>query len=238
MSHREPGTLDAVWRYPVKSLLGERLPRADVEARGLVGDRAWAVVTERGKLGSGKHTRRFERVDGLAGLTATWPSGAAPRIRLPSGAEVVAGTPDADRALSEVLTRTVTVAPEGEVRHHDDGAVHLLTRASLAWLEERLPWAGIDERRFRANLIIAGSGTGTVEDDWVGRELRVGDEVVLRVTHRVERCRMTTLAQEDLPHAAEVLRTLAREHDACLGVYAAVVSGGTVAVGDRISWVD
>jgi uncharacterized protein YcbX len=112
----EPGTLDAVWRYPVKSLLGERLPRASVEARGLVGDRTWAVVTSRGKLGSGELTRRFERVDGLAGLTATWPSGAAPRVRLPSGAEVVAGTPDGDRALSEVLGRTVMLAPESEVR--------------------------------------------------------------------------------------------------------------------------
>ena len=53
------GTVESIWRYPVKSLGGERLTSVDVEARGLAGDRRWAVRDAEGKVGSGKTTRRF-----------------------------------------------------------------------------------------------------------------------------------------------------------------------------------
>jgi uncharacterized protein YcbX len=52
-------------RYPIKSLLGERLSTVEVDQRGLVGDRLWAVRDADGKLGSGKNTRRFRRMPGL-----------------------------------------------------------------------------------------------------------------------------------------------------------------------------
>ena len=49
-------------RYPIKSLLGERLVTVDVGDRGLAGDRLWAIRDGDGKLGSGKNTRRFRRM--------------------------------------------------------------------------------------------------------------------------------------------------------------------------------
>jgi uncharacterized protein len=55
-----------LWRYPVKSLLGERLQAIEVEARGLQGDRRFAVTDRHGKIGSGKTTRRFRLLPGLS----------------------------------------------------------------------------------------------------------------------------------------------------------------------------
>ena len=58
-------TVAELWRYPVKSLLGEQLQEVQVEERGVVGDRLYAVTDRRGKLGSGKTSRRFRRLEGL-----------------------------------------------------------------------------------------------------------------------------------------------------------------------------
>jgi uncharacterized protein len=66
------GSVAELRRYPVKSLTGEVLRAADVDVRGLVGDRAWAVTDTDGRFGSGKTTRRFRRMDGLLQLTATY----------------------------------------------------------------------------------------------------------------------------------------------------------------------
>ena len=59
------GEVAALRRYPVKSLRGEELERLEVDGRGPVGDRLWALVDEQGKLASGKPTRRFRKVPGL-----------------------------------------------------------------------------------------------------------------------------------------------------------------------------
>ena len=61
-----------VWRYPVKSLGGQRVGASLVNDRGLLGDRLWAVRDEDGKLGSGKDSRRFRRMEGLLGVTARY----------------------------------------------------------------------------------------------------------------------------------------------------------------------
>src|SRR4051794_24386312 len=97
---------------------GEPLTEAGVETRGLAGDRAWAVVAGDGRLGSGKTSRRFTRVDGLLACTAVY-DGATPVITLPGGDVVRAGDPHADARLSAALGRTVTLRPEGAVSHFD-----------------------------------------------------------------------------------------------------------------------
>lgn len=62
------GTIERIWRYPIKSTGGELLGEAAVDARGLVGDRLYAVRDAEGKFGSGKSTRRFRRMPGLLHL--------------------------------------------------------------------------------------------------------------------------------------------------------------------------
>jgi len=119
------------------------------------------------------------------------------------------------------------------VSHFDAGAVHLLTTASLRWLQSREPASRIDARRFRPNCVLEVEGEGLIEDAWPGQDIRLGNTVVLHIVERTERCVMPNLAQDDLPTDSAILRSLADGNAACLGVYAAVLQPGTVSQGDH-----
>jgi len=224
-----------VLRYPVKSLGGEALAACEIGARGLAGDREWAVVTRDGGVGSGKTTRRFRAVEGLLSLAAAL-DGDVPVVTLPDGSRVRADDPDAEGRLSAALGRPVRLAREGGVAHHDDAPVHLCTTAGLAALGALAgPEAG-DARRYRPNLVLDVPGSGHLEDGWVGRRLRVG-EVELAVTGRTVRCVMVTAAQQRMAAHPGLLRALAAERDLCAGVYADVVVPGLVREGDAVSLI-
>jgi MOSC domain-containing protein len=98
----------------------------------------------------------------------------------------------------------------------------------------------IDRRRFRPNLYVdTGSGPGRfVEDEWLGRDLAVGSEVVLGDFEPTLWCVTSTLAQEELPRDPSVLRTAAQHHRGCLGVYCSVRSPGVVRAGDPVMLLD
>ena len=218
-------------RYPVKSLVGERLEVADVVERGLRGDRLWAVVDEDGKLGSGKSSRRFRRLDGLLDLAAAY-DGDVPVITFPDGRAVRADDAGVHDALSHHVGRPVRLAREAEVSHFDDGPVHLVTTASLRAVEESLGEPA-DPRRFRPNLVVdTGDAVGLVEDAWVGNRVHLG-EVVLEVTDRMPRCVMVNLPQVGLG-ATRILDALGDLNDAHLGVLATVVTPGRVRVGQEV----
>lgn len=226
-------------RYPVKSMLGEVLPAADVGDRGIVGDRVWAVRDPDGKFGSGKSTRRFRRMPGLFALRA-YATQRAPIVELPDGRHFAADDPDGHRAVGEVLGRTVTITPEGDVPHHDEGPVSLITTAALrrlAVLTGGEPGStGIDPLRFRANLLIDLPGTGFPEENWPGRLLRVGPEVVLRPVRQLTRCAMIDMAQGRADQRNDLLKALAEHHDLAFGVFGTVEREGRVTVGDVCSW--
>jgi uncharacterized protein YcbX len=200
-------------------MLGERCEELWVDARGAAGDRLYAVRDAEGKLGSGKNSRRFVRLEGLLGFRA---DGDPPTIRFPDGRSVHAEDPAIHGALSAALRAPVTLAREAEVRHHDAEPIHLVTTGSLKRL-------GADERRFRPNLVI-----DTAEDAaaWEGRTLQMGG-VTLKVAYRTERCVMITMAQSELGDEPGLLRRLGS--DPLFGVYAEVVSSGRVARGDRVA---
>ncbi|WP_260613868.1 MOSC domain-containing protein [Streptomyces sp. WAC07061] len=83
------GTVERIWRYPVKSTGGEAVEESAVDPRGLVGDRLYAVRDAEGKFGSGKSTRRFRRMPGLLQLRSRYPGGsdtALPELLDPDGA--------------------------------------------------------------------------------------------------------------------------------------------------------
>ena len=99
-------------------------------------------------------------------------------------------------------------------RFSDYAALHLITTATMARLAELRPESKFNARRFRPNVTIATpeGETGFVENDWVGRELAIGDEVRLRISDPTPRCSVPTLAQESLEKDPQVLRTLV-EHN-------------------------
>jgi hypothetical protein len=229
-----------LWRYPVKSLQGERVDAAEVGSEGLAGDRQWAL---------------FDTSTGL-GLTARRvPDLLFASARLvPDGVEVVLpdGTVTTDDAvLSAWLGRPVTLraAAEttGERRYENPsdvradgeygwdafdgagGAFHdsSRTRVSLVSTGTLGDW---DRRRFRSNVLLDGAG----EDDLVGRRVHLG-EAELDVVQRVPRCVMVTRPQAGgIGRDTSVLKTVHRERDGDLAVAAVVARVGTVAVGDEL----
>lgn len=106
------GTVRELWRYPVKSMLGERLDSADVDDGGLSGDRRFAVVDrETGRVGSAKQPSRWRRLLQVR-AEAGGPGGV--RLRLPDGRAVSSDDPAVDGILSEFLGRPVTLAGRAE----------------------------------------------------------------------------------------------------------------------------
>ena len=233
------GSVVALWRYPVKSMLGETLGEAEFSGRGISGDRAYGVLDgESGQLRNAKRSgwqnlfsfaARFEGGAGVVGTPSL-------RISAPDGRVVAGDHPDRDRLLSEAFGREVTIEDAGEEPFFDLGPVHLLTTASLEKLREFYGGGDFDARRFRPNVVVETDvgEAGFVEDGWVGRALRLGEEVVLEVTDPVARCVMTTLAQGELPKDPKIMSTTYRYNDNNVGVYARVVRGGRVRRGDRV----
>ncbi|MBV9291756.1 MAG: MOSC domain-containing protein, partial [Frankiales bacterium] len=104
----------------------------------------------------------------------------------------------------------------------DAADLHLVSAAEVV---------GWDLRRFRPNVVVDWPGS---LDELVGERIRLGT-VVADVTQRTRRCAMPTARQPGLSKDVGVLRTIARQRDMCLGVYAQVVRGGAVHVGDVLS---
>lgn len=217
-------------RYPVKSMGGESLDAVEVDDRGLVGDRWWAVEDPEGRFATGKDTRRFRRRDPVFGYAAaTTDAGVVVRR---GDAAWRAGDPALDADLSAAMGLPMRVAVEADVPHFDDGAVSLIGTASLAWCEANLD-VDADRRRVRPNVVIE-TAEPFVEETWLGRVVRIG-AVELRVTQRIERCRTVDLPQDGVPATTQLLKALGRTRDVCLGVYAEVVRPGRIAVGDAVT---
>lgn len=217
----------ALWRYPVKSMLGEQCAEVEIEPRGVRGDRRFAVRGADGRLGSGKSSHRFRLIDGLFTFSARYV-GEWPEITFPDGRRLRGDDAQIDSALSQALGQPVTLAREHAIPHFDDSPIHFVTTGQLDWLRMRLPGSRIDERRFRPNLLI-----DSAETSWVGRTLQIG-QAKLHVTATTGRCGMTTFAQTDLPADPKILRCIAQEADEQFGVYADVVQAGTISRGDEV----
>jgi len=228
------GQLAQLWRYPVKSLRGERCTALRIGSRGVEGDRLYAVRDAQGKLGSGKNTRRFSRMDGLLRLSAHYEGDTA-YVRFPSGDCLCADASVVHCALSAQLGQPVTLVRESDIAHFDDAPLHILTTASLNWLQTILPASAVDARRFRPNLLLDVAGCEPLEQSWVGRRLKVGDELELALCAATERCVMVTLPQSELLEDAAVLHALALRAERCLGVYARVLVPGVAQEGDSVA---
>ncbi len=142
-----------------------------------------------------------------------------------------------DARLSAFLRTDVRLREEADISHFDASPVHLLTTSALAWINGRgglKPCA--DVRRFRPNVLldVASTNSQREEDGWIGQRLEVEGSVNLIVTDTADRCVMTMMPQPGLLRAPNVLRAVAREANGRFGVYASVLRGGRLAVGDFV----
>ncbi len=225
-----------LFRHPVKSVSGEELDAVDVDPRGVVGDRAWAVYTEDGGMGSGKNSARFRKVDGLLHWASELSDPAAePVLVSPDGTRFPAGSAAAAEALTATFGRPLVPRAEGDVMHFDDSPLHLVTTSALRTLGAEAGGA-VDVRRLRANVLVdTGDAGGWPEDGWIGHDLALGDEVVLRITEPMPRCVMIDMSHRGVDAGPGLLKPLGRTHQVTLGVQAEVVRAGRLCVGDTVT---
>ena len=240
------GRVVALWRYPVKSMAAEELDGTDVSWHGLAGDRRWAFVRD-GQVRSGFPWLTIRERPELAHYRPRFtepgrPDASPARVRTPSGGDLDV----ADPALAAELGPGVRVIKQNR-GVFDTMPLSLLTTQTLAGLGRLVSpdlagtdlagtdLAGTDlaAGRFRPNLLVDAPGRDFPEDAWVGRVLRIGG-LRMRVDQRDQRCVMVTIDPVTLRRNPAILRAIARERDARLGVYGSAVEPGRVAVGDPV----
>ena len=202
-----------LWRYPVKSMRGERLERAEVLADGFAGDRLLRLEDERGLLTA----RRKQR---LVGVETGVDASGEPQVEGAAwDSDAVAGR------IRELAGPEARLVPTGDGKRFDAAPVLVCTDGALSA-------HGADRRRFRPNVVLSGV-EGLAEREWLGGELRVG-EATLRVVEPCERCAVTTIDPDTIEIDPDVLRRVNEEFAGVMGMYCAVVKPGTIAVGDEV----
>ena len=227
----------ALWRYPVKAMLGELLDAVEIGPAGCTGDRRWIVVDAR--TGERIANKRGPTDPRLRACRAELVEDRL-RVTLPDG-EVLEGA-EIEAALSELLERPVRLEVGA---HHDFAPIHFITTSTLASLRALAPESDWDVRRFRPNLVLDDGAPveGFAEDGLLGGRLRGPSGLELTVELPTPRCVVPTRAQDGLPADPGILRTLVREHridlgpvgrQGCAGAYAEVARAGRVRVGERL----
>jgi len=203
-----------LWRYPVKSLAGERLQRAEVTPNGIVGDRIVHVRDARGRVITARTRPR------LLALHATLD---------PDGEPLIDGrlwaAPESAAAVREAAGAGTTLARYEGPERFDVLPLLVATDGAIAAL-------GVDGRRLRPNIVIGGVA-GVAERQWPARRLRIGD-VVISMEKLRGRCVMTTWDPDTQVQDLSVLRRIVDDFDGTMALDSAVISGGTIAVGDPV----
>ncbi len=232
------GSVEAIFRYPVKSMGGERVEAAELGWHGVEGDRRLAL-------------RRMQDRSGFPWLTAS---------KLP---ELVTFTPQRGEATQADLPTHIRT-PNGEVlpvfgeelaaeigrgygspvemmqsKHgiFDDASISVIASDTVREIG-RLAGQALDARRFRPNVVVRLLQAGAFqEDSWVGRALSFGEEVggaAIAVTMRDLRCSMVNLDPDTAKSAPEVMKAIVRANQNYAGVYGTVTRAGRIAVGQGV----
>ncbi len=209
-------TVGALWRYPVKTLAGERLDTAELTTNGIVGDR---TVHVRGPEG----VRTSRRHHNLLGLHATLG---------PDGEPLVDGLPWTS---PEVLARVRAAAGPDATLARYDGPERFDVLPLLVATDGAIASFGRDARRLRPNIVINGVD-GMDEITWPGAELHIGDTVIALDSRR-GRCPMTTVDPDTLAVDRAVLNDIITRFDGKLALNAEVRRPGAISVGDAVELV-
>ena len=229
------GRVAGLWRYPVKSMAPEQLDCAEVSWHGLAGDRRWAFIRD----GQERSGFPWLTIRGLPELVHYRPRFAEPGrpdasltlVRTPSGGELDVAGPALAALLAASYGAGVRVIKQNR-GVFDTMPLSLISAQTVASLG-RLAGADLAASRFRPNILVDAPGYDFPEDAWVGRVLRIGG-LRMRVDQRDKRCVMVTIDPETLLRNPAVLRAIARERDARLGVYGTTVEPGRVVAGDPV----
>jgi uncharacterized protein YcbX len=259
------GVVESLWRYPVKSMSGEQMATAFMGFSGIYGDRCFAFRSSAAPKGapylSGSvqnqlvryrpHYRYPERAaappnltDAMSVVPSTTPTNGdendlALDVVTPSGRVLAIDDPALVESLGEGISETNHLKLVRSDRALTDcRPISLISLQTIRQLETELA-VPLDKRRFRAN-VYAGltSNRGYEEDEFIGRTLRIGARAMIVILERDLRCKIISLDPDTGEHNPDILRLVARVHDAFAGVYCAVLVEGILTQGDPIQLLD
>jgi MOSC domain-containing protein len=206
-----------IWRYPVKTMAGEKLERAGVGSLGIEGDRVVHVENSKGRLITSRSHPRFLGHKGSLG---------------PHGEIMVDGRPWDN---PEVASEVVDIAGPGAKLVRYDGAERFDVLPLLVATDGAIAAFGHDHRRLRPN-IVTGGVEGLTEGEWPGACLRIG-KVFIGVQDLRLRCIMTSYDPDTLVQDKEITRDIYKRFDGKLALNCFVIEGGEIAVGDEVQLV-
>lgn len=254
------GSVVATWRYPVKGMRGEEMDKMFLSYAGVYGDRVFAFRSPGAMPGFPYHTAR-EQEDLL--LYRPKFRHADQAAQPPNLVEADAIAPGITPIFGEREAFAVDVVkPDGAVvpiedaglleeikESRDDGAdvtlvycdrpqtdcrpISLFSLSSARQLSDELGLP-IDVRRFRANLCIDLEAGGFAENALLGKNLKIGEKVVISILERDPRCKMIALDPDTGDHNPKILQHVTQAHEGHAGLYAAILTEGVVRPGDPI----
>jgi uncharacterized protein YcbX len=260
------GTIESLWRYPVKSMAGAEVPEVFLGFSGIYGDRCYAFKNSAARKGTPYLTastqprmllyrpqfrfaeRAFQppnliEAESISpGITPDYGDGEDMVLDIvtPSGETISVEDP----ALIELLKIGISEKNGLKLVRSDRSLtdcrpVSLISTATVTQIESEIGFH-IDKRRFRANIYVnfASDRLGFAEDRFVGRRLRIGSKAEIMVLERDPRCKMISLDPDTGEHDPEILRKVVKEHSNLAGVYCAVLVEGLLKRGDVIEMAD
>ncbi len=255
------GTIESIWRYPVKGMKGQEIPHVYTSFSGLMGDRIYGVIAADGDPAFPWHTGRdheefvlYEATFSSGGEDLLVPKdlaafeGLAPGIHpIYPDAEafkVAVKTPEGEifDIESEAFVKALEATTERSLRvhvtqmgQHDCRPLSIFSLSAAAKLSEETGME-VDKRRFRANFYVEWEN---LEDPFyefslVGKTLKIGDKLEVAVIERDPRCKMITIDPDTADESPKLLQHVSRAHGGDAGVFAAVLQEGRVNKGDPI----
>ncbi len=284
------GKVDSIFRYPVKSMMGEKIEETCVTSNGVLGDRVWAVRDEvRGGIRGAKKIPQLMQLSAACIVEPTEYGSDPAAVTLADGEVIRTDDQNINARLSQALDHKVTIwpiMPKEQLDHYRRGApdsddletelrqvfgrtadeplpdlsifppeileyesppgtyfdafpLLILSKKSLAAMNQRQPASIFDRKRFRPNLLIEdfNSVGDFPEEAWEGFRLKVGS-AVLKAEVVCPRCVVTTHGFEKLPKDPSIMRGLVKENNGNLGLYASVEEAGKISEGDKITRID
>jgi uncharacterized protein len=233
------GYIEALFRYPVKSMRGEVLTAANLGWHGIGGDRRLALrrLDDRSVfpwLTAGKHPDLVLYTP----LSREERPGEEPptHVRTPAGEEL---TVFGGELAEDISRRCGMHVQMMQLKHgiFDDATISLITSTTAAEVT-RLAGVCADVRRFRPNIVVRSTREAPFEEDqWVGGQLTFGDEddaPAVSITMRDVRCAMVNIDPDTGSLATEVLKAAVRANNNNAGVYGTVTRVGTLVAGQSV----
>lgn len=255
------GTIESLWRYPVKSMSGERCNKVFVGFPGIYGDRCFAFRNSAARKGAPYLTASVQQQMLRYRPQFRYPERAGEPPNLAEAMSIEPGITYANGESSDLIVDVIT--PSGTIIPIDDPRlvqllsegigvqnqlslvrsdraltdcrpVSLISMETIRQCEAEME-IPLDKRRFRANMYVnLSASTGFAEDGFVGRRLRIGSQAVVAILERDPRCKILSLDPDTGEHNPDILRKVVNTHDNFAGVYCAVLVEGSIADGDSI----